>query len=120
MEPVTIPKHIDEPITLLIWSADEFVPFAVVVMFGMLIGQLTISLILSVVVIKAYRRFRDNRPDGYPLHAVYWAGLLPSRALTAPNPSQPRANFGSSSTTFSNRRTLSSTFWSRSRGVPDP
>jgi len=30
--------------------------------------------------------FRDNRPDGYPLHAVYWAGLLPSRALTAPNP----------------------------------
>ena len=53
MEPVTIPKHIDEPITLLIWSADEFVPFALVVIFGMLIGQLTISLILSVVVIKA-------------------------------------------------------------------
>jgi conjugal transfer pilus assembly protein TraL len=86
LEPVTIPKHIDEPITLLIWSADEFVPFALVVIFGMLIGQLTISLILSVVVIKAYRRFRDNRPDGYPLHAVYWTGLLPSRALTAPNP----------------------------------
>jgi conjugal transfer pilus assembly protein TraL len=86
VEPVTLPKSIDEPITLLIWSADEFVPFAVVMIFGMLIGQLAAALILSVAVIKAYRRFRDNRPDGYPLHAVYWAGLLPGRARTSPNP----------------------------------
>lgn len=86
MDPVILPKHIDEPITLLIWSADEFVPFAVVLLLGLLVGQLTAALILSVVVIKAYRRFRDHRPDGYPLHALYWIGLLPSRARSAPNP----------------------------------
>jgi conjugal transfer pilus assembly protein TraL len=86
VEPITIPKYIDDPITLLIWSADEFVPFAAVLLIGMLIGQLSIALILSALVIKAYRRFRDNRPDGFPLHAAYWAGLLPSSAVSMPNP----------------------------------
>jgi conjugal transfer pilus assembly protein TraL len=86
MEPVTIPKHIDDPVTLLVWSADEFVPAAFLMMLGMLIGQLLIMLILSVIVLKAYRRFRDNRPDGYALHAAYWIGMLPSQAITIPNP----------------------------------
>jgi conjugal transfer pilus assembly protein TraL len=86
MEPITIPKHIDDPVTLLVWSADEFVPAAFLMMLGMLIGQLLIMLILSVIVIKAYRRFRDNRPDGYALHAAYWIGMLPSKAITIPNP----------------------------------
>lgn len=86
MAPIPLPKYIDDPITLLIWSADEFVPFAAVLLIGMLIGQLSIALILSALVIKAYRRFRDNRPDGFPLHAAYWAGLLPSSAVSMPNP----------------------------------
>lgn len=86
VEPIIIPKYIDDPITLLIWSADEFVPFAAVLLIGMLIGQLSIALVLSALVIKAYRRFRDNRPDGFPLHAAYWVGLLPSSAISMPNP----------------------------------
>jgi conjugal transfer pilus assembly protein TraL len=86
MEPVSIPKHIDDPVTLLIWSADEFAPAAFLLILGILIGQVTIMLVLAVVAIKAYRRFRDNRPDGYPLHAAYWIGLLPSEAITIPNP----------------------------------
>jgi conjugal transfer pilus assembly protein TraL len=86
MEPITLPKHIDDPVTLLVWSADEFVPAAFLMMLGMLIGQLLIMLVLSVIVIKAYRRFRDNRPDGYALHAAYWIGMLPSQAITIPNP----------------------------------
>ena len=86
MDPIPLPKYIDDPITLLIWSADEFVPFAAVLLIGMLIGQLSIALILSALVIKAYRRFRDNRPDGFPLHAAYWVGLLPASAVSMPNP----------------------------------
>jgi conjugal transfer pilus assembly protein TraL len=86
MEPITVPKHIDDPVTLLVWSADEFVPAAFLMMLGMLIGQLLIMLVLSVIVLKAYRRFRDNRPDGYALHAAYWIGMLPSQAITIPNP----------------------------------
>ena len=39
MEPVTIPKHMDDPVTLLIWSADEFAPAAFMLILGILIGQ---------------------------------------------------------------------------------
>ena len=80
MEPVTIPKHIDDPVTLLVWSADEFAPAAFMLILGILIGQVT------AIAIKGYRRFRDNRPDGFPLHAAYWVGMLPSKAGTIPNP----------------------------------
>ena len=86
MEPVTIPKHIDDPVTLLVWSADEFAPAAFMLILGILIGQVTAMIVLSVIAIKAYRRFRDNRPDGFPLHAAYWVGILPSKAATIPNP----------------------------------
>lgn len=86
MEPVTLPKHIDDPVTLLIWSADEFAPAAFCLILGVLVGQVTVMLGVSVVAIKTYRRFRDSRPDGFPLHAAYWIGLLPSQAGTIPNP----------------------------------
>jgi conjugal transfer pilus assembly protein TraL len=86
MEPVAIPKTIDDPIHLLLWSADEIVPFMVCMLTGMLVDQLLPSLAMGVFAVKFYRRFRDNRPDGYTLHAVYWLGLLPSNAITIPNP----------------------------------
>ena len=88
MEPVTIPKHIDDPVTLLVWSADEFAPAAFMLILGILIGQVTAMTVLSFIAIKAYRRFRDNRPDGFPLHAAYWVGMLPSKATTIPSARQ--------------------------------
>ena len=39
MEPVAIPKSIDEPIHILLWSADEMVPFMVCMLTGMLIDH---------------------------------------------------------------------------------
>ena len=86
MEPVAIPKTIDDPIHLLLWSADEIVPFMVCMLTGMLIDQFIPALALGVIAVKFYRRFPDNRPDGYTLHAIDWLGLLPSKALTIPNP----------------------------------
>jgi conjugal transfer pilus assembly protein TraL len=86
MDAVTLPKDVDEPITMLIWSADEFVPVTMMLGLGMVIGQVTIMLLLSYFVIRLYRRFRDNRQDGLPLHLAYWIGLLPSKAITVPNP----------------------------------
>ena len=42
--------------------------------------------LLGLVTTKLYRRFRDGRPDGFILHAIYWVGLLPTKAKTIPNP----------------------------------
>ena len=87
MEPVAIPQSIDDPIHILLWSADEIVPFMVCMLTGMLIDHFISALAIGLIAVKFYRRFRDNRPDGYTLHALYWLGLLPSRAMTIPNPS---------------------------------
>ena len=76
MEPVAIPQSIDDPIHILLWSADEMVPFMVCMMTGMLIDQFIPALVLAVIAVKFYRRFRDNRPDGYTLHAIYWLSLI--------------------------------------------
>ena len=65
MEPVAIPKTIDDPIHILLWSADEIVPFMVCMLTGMLIDHFIPALALGVIAVKFYRRFRDNRPDGY-------------------------------------------------------
>ncbi len=92
MEPVAIPKTIDDPIHILLWSADEIVPFMVCMLTGILIDQFIPALAIGVISVKFYRRFRDNRPDGYTLHAVYWLGLLPSngRPLTPCYPARAR------------------------------
>lgn len=86
MQSVPIPRDIDEPVTLLLWRADEFVPFFLVICFGMLIGQLLPALGLSWFSVKAYRRFRDQRPDGIVLDVLYWYGLSPSLGRSFPNP----------------------------------
>jgi conjugal transfer pilus assembly protein TraL len=86
MQPVPIPRYVDEPVTLLLWRADEFVPFFLVIAFGMLLGQLFPALLLSWVLVRAYRRFRDNRPDGVVLDALYWYGLLQGYGVPRLNP----------------------------------
>ena len=65
MEPITIPKHLDDPVTLLVWSADEFAPAAFMLILGILIGQVTAMTVLSVIAIKGYRRFRDETEHSF-------------------------------------------------------
>jgi conjugal transfer pilus assembly protein TraL len=86
MQPVPIPRHVDEPVTLLIWRADEFVPFFLTLMIGMLLGHLGLALIAGIFCVKAYRRIRDNHPDGVLTDMLYHYGLIPGRGLSFPNP----------------------------------
>ena len=53
---------------------------------GILADQLLVFLLLGIVLVRLYGRFRDSRPDGYSLHWAYWAGLLSLRGRTTPNP----------------------------------
>ncbi len=71
--PVEIPRHIDDPPTLLLWRIDDLVP-------------VVLMLVLGIVLVRLYGCFRDSRPDGYALHRAYWAGLLSLRGRTTPNP----------------------------------
>ena len=71
-EPVKIPAYIDEPPYLLFWRMDEVLPIGVGLVAGILLAQLTICMLVGVVLARFYRRYCDNRPKGYMLHAVYW------------------------------------------------
>lgn len=86
MNPVKIPTRIDDPPHILIWSADELAPLLLGLTFGVFIGQALICTIIGFAVTNAYRKFRDNNPDGYFLHMIYGLGLLPTKGKTMINP----------------------------------
>jgi conjugal transfer pilus assembly protein TraL len=81
-----IPRSVDDPPHVLLWSAEELAPVAMGLAIGMVIGKAMILTFAGLVVAKIYRRFSDGHPDGYMLHGLYWGGFIPSKARTIPNP----------------------------------
>lgn len=86
MEPVKIPRTINDPPNVLLWTTDELAPIMIGLIAGIFSGNLLIGLVLGGVVTSLYKRFRDGRPDGYLLHLLYWIGVLPAKARTVKNP----------------------------------
>lgn len=86
MTPVRIPRRVDEPPHILLWSADEMAPLMLGLIIGMLIEKALICTLAGLVVTKLYSRFRDNHQDGYLLHLIYKIGLLHTKAKTMANP----------------------------------
>jgi len=86
-EPIKIPAHIDEPPYVLFWRLDEVLPIGVGLVAGIWLAQLTICLVIGLVVARFYRRFCDNRPDGFLLHSIYWymGAIGYKRPRTMPN-----------------------------------
>ncbi len=81
-----IPRHVDEPPHVLLWSAEELAPVALGLAIGMVIGKAFLLTFLGVAIAKVYRRFTDGHSDGYLLHGLYWMGFIPTKAKTVPNP----------------------------------
>ena len=47
MESIELPRAIDEPPTILLWSADEMAPLVLAIVLGMLIGQAFICVLIG-------------------------------------------------------------------------
>jgi conjugal transfer pilus assembly protein TraL len=86
MERIELPKFIDEPPTILLWSVDELAPFIVGLVIGMQLNQALIFTIFGLLLTKVYRRYLDQNADGFVNHWLYWHGLTFSNAKTQPNP----------------------------------
>lgn len=86
MEPVRIPRRIDEPPHFLLWSSDELAPMLVGLTLGTFVGRAMTFLLIGMLLTNLYRRFRESHPDGYLLHMIYWAGFLPTKASSFKNP----------------------------------
>lgn len=83
---LTLPRTVDDPPQLMLWSADELIPMLTCIGLGILIDHFFTLLVSGVVLWRVLRRYKDSRPDGYMLHAVYWTGLVLSRSRVLPNP----------------------------------
>lgn len=86
MEPVQIPRQIDEPPTVLLWNTDELAPIVLLHVIGIFTGNVLIMTALGFAASSLYKRFRDGHPDGYLQHLLYWIGLMPTSARTIRNP----------------------------------
>ena len=56
MESIELPRAIDEPPTILLWSADEMAPLVLAIVLGMLIGQAFICVLIGFFISHWYRR----------------------------------------------------------------
>lgn len=86
MEPVRIPRRVDEPPHILLWSADELAPLILGLVIGMVIEKALLCTLGGLLVTRLYSRFRDNHQDGYLLHLIYKMGLLHTKARSMVNP----------------------------------
>ena len=86
MKPVKIPRRVDEPQHLMMWSADELAPMLIGLVIGVVLGKAFICTVIGLVITNLYRKFRDNHPDGYLLHMLYWTGLPMTKSKTFKNP----------------------------------
>jgi conjugal transfer pilus assembly protein TraL len=83
---VDIPRTIDEPPTVLLWTVDEAMPTLVGLLVGMALGNALIFTLAGVLATRFYRRYRDSRADGHLLHGLYRLGVISnkSRAFAEP------------------------------------
>lgn len=86
MEAVRIPRHVDDPPHILLWSTDEIAPPLVGLFFGIIFAQMTICILIGCVVSYFYKRFKDNHADGVLNHMIYWSGIPITTAKHFPNP----------------------------------
>ena len=86
MREIKIPTRADEPPHVLLWSVDELAPLMLALLIGIFTEQMLACVVIALVFTSAYRKFRDNHPDGYLLHAIYSWGFLPTKARSLLNP----------------------------------
>lgn len=73
----TIPRHLDDPELIGLWTLDEFLILCVPFVSGVLFQQVLIGLSTSIVVWLLYRKFKAGRSIYWVLHLAYWH--LPGR-----------------------------------------
>lgn len=70
-----IPNEIDTPDVFLLWSIDEMIPMATMLVIGILFSQVKVFLIIGVLFTWQLRKYKNLRPDGHMYHCLYWYGF---------------------------------------------
>ena len=81
-----MPKSLNDPTQVLLWSLDEFIVVAILFGVGLIFRQLLLAIACIFIFLKVYRRFRDGRPNGFFQHLMYWYGFSGSETSSVRNP----------------------------------
>lgn len=74
-EPIKLPRTIDDPPEILLWSSDEMIPMLFCVCVGIFINHFFIMTFIGVILWRALRRYKNSRPNGFLMHILYWFGM---------------------------------------------
>jgi|AntRauTorckE5430_2_1112549.scaffolds.fasta_scaffold12288_3 conjugal transfer pilus assembly protein TraL len=83
--PLKVPKHVDEPPIILIWTADEVMTFFAFFIVGFLANVVIPGVVAGYLVTRVIRRAKNTRPRGFMLHTGYWYGFPLQETRTIPN-----------------------------------
>lgn len=86
MQNIEIPRYIDDAPHFFLWQLDEIAPILLGLVIGMVVGSPMLFAFAGMFVTKFYAKFRDSKPEGFPLHFLYWNGLYPVKSKLAKNP----------------------------------
>lgn len=86
MRVLQIPRFVDDPPPLLIFSFEQTVPIMVGLVTGVVMGQAFVFTMIGFGLSFIYARFLHSRPDGFMYHMLYWYGLFPVKGRLFPNP----------------------------------
>jgi len=83
---IEMPRSLDDPHIVLIWSVDELMPIGVFFIIGFVLSQILIFTVLGMLAVKYYKGYRDGKPDGFLQHTAYWFGMFPGKGYSFINP----------------------------------
>ena len=73
---VSIPKHVDDPPQLLIWSLDEFIIMMGFSVIGALWNMLLPGLIVGMALGKLFRKMQEGALPGLLFHMFWYVGVV--------------------------------------------
>lgn len=76
MDRVAFPRDVDAPQRFLLWSVDQFIPFAVFLGLGIFFDRVFTSILVGIAVSFIFSRWRDSKQDQYLVHMAHWFGIL--------------------------------------------
>jgi len=68
----TVPRHLDDPELIGIWTLDEFLALIIPFAWGILAKHIIIGLILAIGCWFLLKKIKAGRATSYVIHAGYW------------------------------------------------
>lgn len=77
MQPILIPRHIDDPKQILFWEIDEFFSILVGLIVGIVAGYTISGLVIGVMLAAILKKLKHGELPGSMQHFMYSTGAIP-------------------------------------------